>query len=162
MPWVVADVDRHKRGLTDSQKRQWIRIANSVLSRCLSGGGQRSTCEGSAIRQASGVVGNSSKDIQNNITKLITLVDADHQGEPIEDWEYLIHHIEVIDGEEELHHCFMLDHLGNKYETGHIIDENGKLRHCILGLAEDQDVYWSNQEAIEDGETVPCPARQLE
>ena len=68
MPWTTADVDRHKRGLTDQQKRQWVRIANSVLSRCLSGGGQRSTCEGSAIRQASGVVGNSNT---NDMEKII-------------------------------------------------------------------------------------------
>lgn len=83
-------------------------------------------------------------------------------GEPIEDWAYLIHHIEIIDGEEELHHCLMLDHLGNKYETGHITDNEGKLQHCILGLAEDQKVYWSDQEAIDDGYTIPCPDRQLE
>ena len=68
--------------------------------------------------------------MKNRIEKFIILVNEEH-GEPIEDWEYLIHHIEVIDGEEELHHCFVLDHLGNKYETGHVIDENGKLRHCI-------------------------------
>ena len=159
MPWTTTDVDRHKRGLTDQQKRQWVRIANSVLASCLSRGGQQSTCEGSAIRQASGVVGNSSKDIQNNITKLITLVDADHQGEPIEDWEYLIHHIDVIEGEEELHHCFMLDHLGNKQEIGQITDKDEILRHGILGSVEDQDVYCSNQEASEDGETATLRAR---
>ena len=58
MPWTVADVDRHKRGLTPQQKRQWVRIANGALSRCLSGGGNQSSCEASAIRQANGVAGN--------------------------------------------------------------------------------------------------------
>ncbi len=101
-------------------------------------------------------------DVQNKVEKLMAFVEAEQSGEPIEDWEYLIHHIEVVEGEEELHHCYMLDHLGNKYETGHIMDEEGKQRHCIIGLAEDQDVYWSDTEAIEAGETIPCPARQLE
>jgi len=79
----------------------------------------------------------------------------------IEDWEYLIHHIEIVNGIEELHHCFLLDHLGNKYEIDHVIDKKSKHRHCIVGLVENQDVYWSDQEAIEDGEIIPCPGRQL-
>jgi len=161
MPWTTADVSRFKSGLTARQKRQWVRIANSVLKKCKDEG--RSNCEASAIRQANGVVGNevNINDMKNAVEKFIILVNEEH-GEPIEDWEYLIHHIEVIDEEEELHHCFVLDHLGNKYETGHVIDEEGKLRHCILGLVEEQDVYWSDQEAVEAGETVPCPGRQLE
>jgi len=57
MPWSVGDVDKHKKGLSDKQKRQWVRIANSVLSRCMAKGGSESECAGSAIRQANGVVG---------------------------------------------------------------------------------------------------------
>jgi hypothetical protein len=57
MPWSVGDVDKHKKGLSDKQKKQWVRIANSVLSRCLAKGGSEGECAGSAIRQASGVVG---------------------------------------------------------------------------------------------------------
>lgn len=59
MPWDINDVSRFKRGLTDAQKRRWVRIANSALASCLARGGNQSTCEGSAIRQASGVVGHS-------------------------------------------------------------------------------------------------------
>jgi len=160
MPWTITDVERHKHGLTDAQKRQWVRIANSALAKCQREGGRN--CEASAIRQANGVVGHSIsfENTQKTIEKLITYVDAGH-GEPIEDWEYLIHHVEVVEGEEELHHCFLLDHLGNKYEIDHITDEEGDQRHYIVGLVEDQDVYWSDQEAIEDGQDVPCPARQL-
>lgn len=156
MPWTVGDVDRFKRGLTDAQKHQWVRIANSVLASCQKRGG--SNCEASAIRQASGVVGHSVslKDVE----KLITLVEA--EGEPIEDWEYLIHHVDVVEGEEELHHCYLLDHLGNKYKIDHITDSEDNQRHYIVGLAEEQDIYWSDQEAIEDGQEVPCPDRQLE
>jgi len=163
MPWNISDVDEHKAGLTQAQKRQWVQIANSALRSCMSEGGRtESQCAASAIRQANGVVGHGVplKDMQNNIEKLITFVEASH-GDPIEDWEYLIHHIEVVDGTEELHHCFVLDHLGNKYEVGHVINKEDKQQHCIVGLVEDQDVYWSDQEAIEDGEEIPCANRQL-
>lgn len=57
MPWTVSDVDRFKKGLTQSQKQQWVRIANSALQNCLNKGGNRQNCEASAIRQANGTVG---------------------------------------------------------------------------------------------------------
>lgn len=56
MPWSVGDVDSHKKGLSDKQKRQWTRIANSVLKRCMDKGGSEESCAASAIRQANGVV----------------------------------------------------------------------------------------------------------
>ena len=61
MPWGIDDVDRHKKGLTEKQKRQWVRIANSVLKRCMEKGGSEEECAASAIRQANGVVGNSAR-----------------------------------------------------------------------------------------------------
>ena len=59
MPWTVRDVERHKHGLTDKQKKQWVAIANSVRKKCLAEGGTESQCDASAIRQANGVVGHS-------------------------------------------------------------------------------------------------------
>jgi len=56
MPWDVSDVDRHKKGLTDAQKKQWVAVANDVLQRCLDEGGSQSDCEASAIRQANAAV----------------------------------------------------------------------------------------------------------
>jgi len=58
MPWSVGDVDSHKKGLTDKQKKQWVRIANSVLKRCIAKGGTDKTCAPSAIKQANGTVMN--------------------------------------------------------------------------------------------------------
>jgi len=86
------------------------------------------------------------------------------EGDGLEDWLYLIHHLheQKGGGEEEIHHCQMIDHLGNLFEVAHVIDENGEIQHCLKGLVEDQDVYWSNEEAEADGETVPCANRQLE
>jgi hypothetical protein len=54
MPWQVGDVEQHKKGLTDAEKRQWVAVANSALAACLKEG--RTDCEASAIKQANGVV----------------------------------------------------------------------------------------------------------
>mgnify|MGYP006280679595 CR=1 FL=1 len=62
MPWTVGDVDRFKQGLSDAQKRRWVRIANSALRKCQSEGGQN--CEARAIRQANGTVGNNSEGME--------------------------------------------------------------------------------------------------
>lgn len=56
MPWTVDDVDKHNKGLSDKQKRQWVAVANDARSRCLSDGGTESECDASAIRQANGAV----------------------------------------------------------------------------------------------------------
>lgn len=61
MPWTVADVEEHKKGLTDKQKKQWVRIANSVLKRCLAKGGTDETCAADAIKQANGAVMNANE-----------------------------------------------------------------------------------------------------
>lgn len=53
MPWTVDDVEKHIHGLSDSQKRRWVAVANSVMQRCTSSGG--SDCEGRAIQMANGV-----------------------------------------------------------------------------------------------------------
>jgi len=50
MPWTVKDVDRHKKGLTATQKKKWVKIANATLKDCLSKGGK--DCDGKAIRVA--------------------------------------------------------------------------------------------------------------
>ena len=59
MPWTKADVDKHKKGLSDTQKERWVNIANSVLRKCIADGGTDASCAPKAIRQANGVVGNS-------------------------------------------------------------------------------------------------------
>lgn len=44
MPWTVADVDRHKKGLSADDKRMWVAIANHIL--------KQTGDEGRAIRIA--------------------------------------------------------------------------------------------------------------
>jgi len=66
MPWTTSDVDRFNSGLTQSQKEQWVEVANSALESCLNGGGSRDECESSAIRQANGVVNNAAPITQRH------------------------------------------------------------------------------------------------
>lgn len=50
MPWTSKDSKRHtKKAATPKKQRQWSEVANSAL--------ERGASEGSAIRQASAVVG---------------------------------------------------------------------------------------------------------
>ncbi len=58
MPWGIADVDKHMKGLSDKQKKMWVQVANDSLARCEKKNG--SNCDASAIRQANSVVGRAS------------------------------------------------------------------------------------------------------
>lgn len=66
MPWTVADVDKHNKGLSAAKKRQWVRVANSVRAKCLEEGKSESTCDAAAVRQANGVVSNSTENYYSN------------------------------------------------------------------------------------------------
>ena len=61
MPWKIEDVDSHKKGLTDKGKKQWCRIANSVLKKEMKSGKEEEEAAASAIRQANGVVMNANE-----------------------------------------------------------------------------------------------------
>ena len=54
MLWEVSDVDQHKKGLTESQKRRWVEVANDALATCLRDGGE--DCDAAAIKQANAAV----------------------------------------------------------------------------------------------------------
>ncbi len=34
MPWSIEDVEKHKKGLAEADKKKWVAIANSVLKQC--------------------------------------------------------------------------------------------------------------------------------
>lgn len=65
MPWTKRDVPKFKKGLSDSQKEQWVEVANSVLSSCRRRGG--TDCEAEAIRKANAAVDTNNN---NNMEKL--------------------------------------------------------------------------------------------
>jgi hypothetical protein len=52
MPWTVSDVDSHKKGLSPSQKKSWVKVANSIYKDCMTKGGTDKTCAPKAIRIA--------------------------------------------------------------------------------------------------------------
>jgi hypothetical protein len=56
MPWTTADVDKHKKGLSDKGKKQWLRIANSVRKREMAKGKSEADASVTAIKEANGVV----------------------------------------------------------------------------------------------------------
>ena len=56
MPWTTDDVEKFKAGLTDRAKKQWIRIANSVLKKGMEKGLSEKDAAAKAIKQANGVV----------------------------------------------------------------------------------------------------------
>ena len=67
MPWTVADVDSHKKGLTPEQKKKWVAVANGIYKDCLAKGGTDKTCAPKAIRIAN------SKFSEESIMKKETL-----------------------------------------------------------------------------------------
>jgi len=56
MPWTSEDVERHKKGLTDKGKRQWVAIANSTRKRCIADGDSEEVCDARAIKSANAMV----------------------------------------------------------------------------------------------------------
>lgn len=52
MPWTEKDVSKYKKGLAPSEKKKWVRVANSVYRGCIKDGGSDKTCAKKAIRVA--------------------------------------------------------------------------------------------------------------
>jgi len=67
MPWKISDVESHRKGLTDEQKKKWVKIANSVLAKCKEEGGK--DCEGKAIRIANSKFSDDTLYVSFSITK---------------------------------------------------------------------------------------------
>jgi len=85
------------------------------------------------------------------------------EGQPLENYEYLLHHIETLEnGKEIIHHCLVYDHIANMFQQEHLWVKNGvpylegkKIKegyfHIISGLEPTQKVTWSDDEAIKLG-----------
>ena len=52
MPWTIDDANDHIQGLTQTEKKQWVKLANKVRAQCLDQGGDESTCDARAIKVA--------------------------------------------------------------------------------------------------------------
>jgi Putative phage serine protease XkdF len=84
MPWTTADVDSHKKGLSDKQKRQWVHVANSALKRCQGAG--ESDCDGRAIRQANSVVSKEYEATNLRLCVEATIAKADDAEQRLFGW----------------------------------------------------------------------------
>jgi len=69
VPWKTEDVERHKKGLSDKDKRQWVATANSALKACLADDGDTEKCEGRAIRIANAAVAEADKPTADNMAE---------------------------------------------------------------------------------------------
>ena len=56
MPWDLADVDSHVKGLSDKQKEQWVSVANAAREKCIADGGDEKECDAKAIKIANAAV----------------------------------------------------------------------------------------------------------
>ncbi len=147
MPWEPKDVDAHKKGLTPEQKKKWCSVANAILKDCIAKGGTDKTCAPKAIRIANSKFSDEGFEFA--------------QG-TLEDYEYLLHHIEVDDkGKETIHHCLIYDHIANMFEQEHLIVVKGRVFlgnkeikegvfHVINDLEPTQEVCWSDTDAEEN------------
>ena len=123
MPWTVTDVDKHKKGLSDKQKKQWVRIANAALKACLKKGGTDESCAPSAIRQANGVVNVNSGQYavyKNKPDSDYEVTLTTHQERP----HYVVPVVMMVEGV----------HNGSHGPLLHVIDELGKIPAAWNGI----------------------------
>lgn len=79
MPWTTSDVDQHKAGLSDSQKKRWVAVAN----KCLSDGGD----DGKCIRIANGVA-DKQKDLD---CEFESAMGYGEKYQYVDSWDYTEH-----------------------------------------------------------------------
>lgn len=123
MPWTINDVDKHKTGLSDRQKKQWVRIANAALKACLKKGGTDETCAPKAIIQANTVINTNSdkyavyKNKQESDYEVLLTV---HQEKP----HYVVPVVMMVEGV----------HNGSRGPVYHTINELGKIPEAWNGI----------------------------
>ena len=108
------------------------------------------------IRRIQETVKNFKKAVRRGI------IEATHGGAQLKDFEYLIHHIATKAGKEEVHHCYLYDHIANLFEQGHLIVKDNKITlngkiikdgtyHILVGLEPTQEVSYSDASAEKAG-----------
>jgi hypothetical protein len=123
MPWTADDASKHKKGLSPKQAKQWARIANSVLKRCMAKGGTEETCAASAIKQANGVVNvNMDEHCATYTSKQVEyeLRFTTHQGRP----HIILPVVMMVEG---VHH-------GSQGPLLHSIEDLGKFPESWNGI----------------------------
>lgn len=119
MPWTIADVDKHKKGLTAKQKKQWVAAANTILQKCIANGGSDKTCAPKAIRQANSVVGNN-MEIYAEVNALYEIRYETHQDKT----HIVVPIVMMVEGV----------HVGSKGSILHLAEELGKIPDSWNGI----------------------------
>lgn len=78
-PFTTKDANRHKKGLSAKQARQWSHVANSMYDACVKEGGSAKTCEARAIRGANGVTGTPKGNTLLTVNTALTVAPHRHQ-----------------------------------------------------------------------------------
>jgi hypothetical protein len=118
MPWTIADVDSHNKGLSDAQKKKWVSTANAVLAECEKKGG--TDCDAKAIRIANGTV-------SNNLRIGLNFTQVSYMPEIVE-WEgrqYLV--VPVVMMVEGVHN-------GSHGPVYHSLEELGRIEEAWNGM----------------------------
>jgi hypothetical protein len=121
--WDINDVDKHKKGLSDKKKKQWVRIANAVLAKCMKDGGTDEECAPKAIKQANGVVNTNSGEYaiyKNKPDSDYEVTLTVHQEKPY----YIVPVVMMVEGV----------HSGSHGPLLHKIDELGKIPAAWNGI----------------------------
>lgn len=121
--WDINDVDKHKKGLSDKQKKQWVRIANAILAKCMKDGGTDEECAPKAIKQANGVVNANSGEYavyKNRPESDYEVTLTVHQDKPY----YVVPVVMMVEGV----------HSGSHGPLLHKIDELGKIPASWNGI----------------------------
>jgi len=117
MPWTIKDVDKHKKGLTDKQKKKWVAVANSSYNKCIAAGGTDETCAPKAIKQANGVTNMQVYAVFNN--------EYEIREEKLQNKDYLV--VPIIMMVEGVHN-------GSHGAILHTAEELGKLPESWNGI----------------------------
>ena len=122
MPWTIDDVEKHRKGLSEAEKKRWVRIANSALKTCMEKGQSQEECDASAIKQANSVLSDNSQYqyINNEKEKNYKISKKKYDGK-----EYLVVPVTMM---VEGVHC------GNHGPLLHTIEELGKFPDAWNGI----------------------------
>jgi hypothetical protein len=132
MPYQVEDVDKHKKGLSDDEKKQWVEVANSVYDKCIEDGGDDASCAVQSIKQANGIT-DESNSLKSDSFEVRTISDYELRMES--DSRIVFGDAIVFNRESKL-----------IYEEGELFYEMIK-PEAMAGIIEKSDIFvWLNHD----------------
>jgi len=114
MPYISEDAMKHtNKADTSKKQKQWASIANSVMNKCMTDGGNEKECSAKGIMQANGVITKLSEDSFYYLTDISNIELTEKEGKKsswieifrIGKWNHPKHGI--IEGNEKLFNDFI-------------------------------------------------------